>query len=386
MKPPAPAFLAWRQLIWSKVRFFVALAGIAFAVTLMLVQVGFLDALATSAATFHMVFDADIVLVDARYNHLKSTSHFSRRYLFQALGHDGVASVKPFYIGEARWRNPWTDSMEGILVVGIDPDKTTLNVPGILNQSDLLRKTDVVLFDLASQAKYGPVPREIREGKTVAVEVNGKKVRVEGLFRTQKTFYNDGNLVTSDANFQRLFQGRTPGAIDVGLVKLKPGADKAKVKAALAGTYDGILKVMLREEAVHGEKQYWKTKSVIGFIFNMGAVMGFIVGLIIVYQILFSDVQDHLAEYATLKAIGYSDTFLFLVILYESIILAFLGFIPGWGVSVLLYAHTARSTSLPIEMTVERAAQALFVTVVMCAISGCIALRKIKHADPADIF
>jgi putative ABC transport system permease protein len=231
MNALAPAFLAWKQLSWNKVRFCVALAGIAFAVILMLVQVGFLDALATSAATFHMVFDADIVLVDARYNHLKSTNHFSRRYLIQALGQEGVASVKPFYIGEARWRNPWKDSTEGILVVGIDPNKTTLNVPGILAQSDLLKKTDVVLFDLASQAKYGPVPQEIRAGRPVAVEVNNKRVRVAGLFRTQKTFYNDGNLVTSDANFLRIFPGRTPGSIDVGLVKLKPGADTAKVKA-----------------------------------------------------------------------------------------------------------------------------------------------------------
>jgi len=386
MKTLAPAFLAWRQLVYSKVRFFVALAGIAFAVTLMLVQVGFLDALVTSAATFHLVFDADIVLVDASYNHLKSTRHFSRRYLLQTLGHEGVESVKPFYIGEARWRNPWNHGTEGILVVGIDPDKVTLNVPGIVNQSDLLKKTNVVLFDLASQAKYGPIPAEIKDGRTVAVEVNGQKVSVEGLFKTQKTFYNDGNLVTSDANFLRLFPGRTPGAIDVGLVKLKPGADPARVKALLSREFEGVLKVMTKAEAVNGEKGYWKTKSVIGFIFNLGAVMGFIVGLIIVYQILFSDVQDHLAEYATLKAIGYSDIFLFLVVLYESAILAVLGFVPGWIVSVLMYDHTARSTSLPIGMTLERGLQTLLVTVVMCAISGCIALREIKNADPADIF
>jgi putative ABC transport system permease protein len=143
---------------------------------------------------------------------------------------------------------------------------------------------------------------------------------------------------------------------------------------------------MTREEAVHGDKQHWKTKSVIGFIFNLGAMMGFIVGLIIVYQILFSDVQDHLAEYATLKAIGYSNVFLFCVVLYEAAILAVAGYIPGWCLSLLMYAHTAKATSLPIAMTAARTTQALLVTMVMCAISGSIALRKIKSADPADIF
>lgn len=381
-----PAILASKQLIYNKIRLLVAIAGIAFAVILMLVQIGFKDALLESAAAFHACFHADLVMTSHKYKHLKSTRGFPRRSLMQALGYEGVGSVAPFYIGMGQWKNPWDYWIEGIFIIGLDPTRLTLEVPEIMQQADLLKKPDVVLFDLASQKKYGPVPDEIRAGRAVRVEIGNRKVMVEGLFRTKKTFHADGNLVTSDQNFLRLFPGRKQGVIDIGLIKLAPGADREAVRRKLQQDFAGILTILTREEAVQQEKDYWDKYTPIGFIFNLGAYMGFFVGVIIVYQILFSDVYDHLPEYATLKAMGYSDGYLFMVVVYEAVILAVVGFLPGLLASSMLYDFTARATALYMVITPHRTRQILLATIVMCIISGAIALRKVKSADPADIF
>jgi putative ABC transport system permease protein len=134
------------------------------------------------------------------------------------------------------------------------------------------------------------------------------------------------------------------------------------------------------------ERSYWEEGTAIGFIFGLGVAMGFIVGIVIVYQILYTDVSDHLAEYATLKAMGYTDTYLLGVVLQEALLLAVLGYIPAFALAVLLYDLTASATLLPIAMTFNRAMLVLGLTVSMCFISGAIAVRRLRAADPADIF
>jgi putative ABC transport system permease protein len=114
--------------------------------------------------------------------------------------------------------------------------------------------------------------------------------------------------------------------------------------------------------------------------------MGMIVGAVIVYQILYTDVTDHLSEYATLKAMGHGDRFLFSIVLNEALILSVLGFLPGFAIAQALYVATHRSTHLPIAMTVERVAFVLSMTMGMCILSGALAMRKLKSADPAEIF
>jgi len=114
--------------------------------------------------------------------------------------------------------------------------------------------------------------------------------------------------------------------------------------------------------------------------------MGFVVGIVVVYQILYTDVSDHLAEYATLKAMGYTDGYLLMVVFQEAMILAVLGFIPGFLVSHGLYVLTQAATRLPIAMTWGRATTVFTMTVVMCFVAGAVAVRRLQAADPADIF
>jgi putative ABC transport system permease protein len=380
------ARLAWLQLRRQKVRFAVALAGVAFAVVLMLMQLGFRDALFTSAVVIHRRLTADVVLVHPNYNILPFPALFPRRRLYQALGFDGVESVTPLYTALGRWKNPVTGLSRTIFVVGIDPVEDVLDVPEVNAARTLMRYPDVVLYDELSRPEFGPIAATLRAGEEVGTEVSGRRVTVGGLFRLGCSFGIDATMITSDLNFLRLFPYQAPGAITAGLIRLRPGADPRAVRDALAAALPRDVDVLTKDGYIAREIGYWQKNTPIGYVFTFGVLMGLVVGAIIVYQILFADIADHLSEYATLKAIGYTRRYLAAVVLMEALILAVVGYAPAVGTSVWLYGVTAAATGLPMRLTPERAVLALGLTIVMCWVSGLIAMRKLSAADPAEIF
>jgi len=193
-------------------------------------------------------------------------------------------------------------------------------------------------------------------------------------------------LITSDLNFLRLFRSHKEGLIQIGVIQLQPGSDPQAVREALAAELPRDVDVLTKAQFMQREIDYWASATPIGFVFTFGAIMGFVVGMVIVYQILFSDVSDHLAEYATLKAMGYPDAYLFGVVLFEAVVLAVLGYLPGLAVSFQLYRLTNQATHLPMNLSLEVGAGVLALTIVMCSVSGMIAVRKVRSADPAEIF
>jgi putative ABC transport system permease protein len=134
------------------------------------------------------------------------------------------------------------------------------------------------------------------------------------------------------------------------------------------------------------EKWFWWTNTPIGFAFGAGVLLGFIVGTVICYQILATDVADHLPEYATLKAIGYTNRYLSLVVLQEALILAGAGFAVGMPATLGIYRLLTTITGLPMLMTPVRGGLIVLLTFAMCAASGLLAIRKVKKVDPADVF
>jgi putative ABC transport system permease protein len=380
------ARLAWLQLRRQKVRLTVALAGVAFAVILMTMQMGFQDALFRSAVNVHMRLRGDLFLVHANYNVLAFPTSFARRRLYQALAFEGVESVTPVYTGLARWHNPENDSTREIYVLGIDPAGRGFDNPDVEAALHTLKLPDQVLFDSASRPEYGPVAARFNAGRDVTTEANQRRVTVAGLFRMGASFGIDGSLVTSDLNFLRILPHHTPAKVGIGLVRLRPGADAAAVRDAMTAQLPRDVRVITRDEYYAHEINHWARATPIGFVFSFGVFMGVVVGMIIVYQILFADIAEHLTEYATLKAMGYTNTYLSLVVLVEATILAVVGFLPGQAACMQLYAWTKSATQLPMEITALRTAQVLGLTVAMCWISAFIALRKLRAADPADVF
>jgi putative ABC transport system permease protein len=380
--------LAWLQLSHEKVRLLVAIAGISFADILMFMQLGFRDALFDSAVTFHTNVNGDVFLVSPQSTALIAMKSFPRRRLYQSLAFKDVESVTPIYLGFGIWKNPQEKTnTRQIMVIGFNPaDQKLFELPGVAENIDKLQLPDTYLFDEQSKSDYGDISKLFQSGQPVQTEVDGRRINVGGLFTLGASFGADGNILTSDTNFTRLFKQRQQGLIDVGVIKLKPGADVQAAVAAIDAYLPIDVKVMSKQQFIDFEKNYWQNTTSIGFIFTLGTVMGFIVGIVIVYQILYTDVADHLSEYATLKAMGYTDFYLLTVVFQEALILSIVGFFPGMLAAVGLYTMTRNATSLPLLMTVARAVTVLILTMIMCTISGAIAVRKLRAADPADMF
>jgi putative ABC transport system permease protein len=378
--------LGWMQLKHRKLRFAVALLGIAFAVVLIMMQLGFRSSLFASSVRYHEQFNYDIALVSIDTSFLVQPSPFSSRRLYQARGVEGVASVTPVYVRPAIWKNPYDHSSRQIFAVGIDPAADALDAPGVRENLGVIERRDGALFDAQSRPEYGAVAEHVRRGEHVVAEVNGREIEIGGLFEMGTSFGIDASLLTSDTNFLRLFPDRARTQIDLGLVRLEPGADAEVVRDRLRALVPSDVRVFTKREYIDHEIAYWASTTPIGYVFTFGCVVGFVVGCIIVYQILFADVSDHLAEYATLKAIGYSNRWLSGVVLQQALILAALGYLPGLALSFWLYRTAGAATRLPMELTAERSIAVFGLTAAMCAASGMLALRRVRALDPAEVF
>lgn len=378
--------LAWLQVTREKTRLAVAIAGIAFADILIFVQLGFRDALFDSAVKPHQSLQTDLVLINPQFETFAAVKDFNRERLYQAQGVEGVKSVTSLYIGMGEWRNPTTRTTRSILIFGIDPGNITFNLPDVNQKLPQIQMFNHVLFDQSSRPEYGEIANIFHKQSTLETELNKRNIQVGGVFTLGTSFVADGNVIASDSTFMNLFPERTPDQIDIGLINLQPDADLKKTQSMLKAILPDDVKVLTLAEFAEIEKGYWANATPIGFIFGFGTIIGFVVGLIIVYQILYSDVSDHLAEYATLKAMGYSDRYLVGVLIQEALLLAVLGFMPGIVLANGLYSLAQSATLLPIAMTTNRAVVVLSLTIVMCTGSGALALRKLQSADPADIF
>jgi len=379
--------VAWLQLSRDKLRLLVGVAGVALAVILVFMQLGFRTAVYRSATRYHRALDYDLVLLSPKTPFIGFPREFSRRRLFQALGFTGVASVSPVYMQQANWKNPWKHNVRNIVVVGVDPARRSFRLDAIVSQREWLQREDTLLFDSHARPEYGPVARELASGRAkLAVEVNDRHVEVAGLFALGTSFGIDGSLVTSDLNFMRLFPGHSEARIHLGLIQLEPGADADQLRDVLDAALEDDVLVLTRAQWMEREVAFWSSTTPTGFVFGFGAIMGLVVGSVIVYQILFADVSQHLREYATLKAMGYSNHYLSGIVLQEAAWLAALGYLPGIAVTLGLYRVTAQATRLPLELTPALALGVLVLTAGMCGCAGVIALRKVRSADPAEVF
>ena len=378
--------LAWLQLTREKTRLLIVLAGIAFAVILMFMQLGFQVALYDSATRLHQSLQGDLVLISARSKSLAFMKTFSWRRLYQVLSFDAVESISPVYVGFREWKNRYNGSLRIIYIYGFEPVNSVFKLSGVSPNLDKLKVNENILFDQYSRLEYGPLATEFEQGQPISTELGGKRINVVGLFTLGSSFGSDGNVIMSDLNFLRIFTERKLGEIEIGLIQLKPDANAQNTLKDLEASLPKDVKVFTHQGFVDFEKSYWNTSTAIGFIFTLGVGMGFMVGTVIVYQILYTDVANQLSEYATLKAIGYTNIYLLFVVFQEAIILAILGYIPGFPLSLGLYDITKNATFLPLSMTPYRALIVLILTILMCTISGSIAMRKLRNADPADIF
>lgn len=376
--------LAWSQLSHQKVRFLVALSGISFANILIFMQLGFRAAMFDGVTRVPEHVRGDLFLVNSTAKFLGNNS-FSRREVFRAGAIDGVVSADPLYYTQTSWLNPQTKELADVTVIAFNPEHPLMDLPEVNQQLDQIRFPDTVLFDRRSLPSLGAIPELLQQGQLVRTKAAQREVEVGGLFTLGSSLFKRGHIVTSDWNYIRIFGKESIDNVQVGVLTLKPGADLKAIQQAVQQMMPNDVKVLDRKAFIALEQQYW-SKQPAGVIFNFGTVMGFVVGVVIVYQVLYSDVSDHLPEYATLKAMGYSDGKLLGVVFQEAIILGTFGFLPGFGCSIALYGLLGHLTRIAVVMRPDVALQVFILTLLMCLISAAIAVRKLQSADPADIF
>lgn len=378
--------IAWLQLTHSKAKFTVAVTGVVVAVLLMWMQLGFLDALYRSATSVARHLRGDLVLLSPNTKTFMQLEPFAKRHIARSLGHEGVANVYALYVGMAMWKNPWNGEKRRLFVFGMEPDYATFEAADLEELLPTTLAPDVGIFDAASRPEFGPVGKTIRQGEPVEAEINGRLIRISGVTTIGAGFQADGNFVTSTANYLRIMNDPRSSIVQVGLIRLKPGADSKQVQRDLAAMYGNEMTVMTTEEVVAREYDFLTRTAPIGFVFTLGTIVGCIIGFAIVYQVLYTDISNHLPQFATLKAMGYTDRYLAAVVVQEALILAAAGFIPGSLLGMALFAVAKAATMLPMYVTWDRAIEVFVLTFTMCTVSGLLAMRRLRAADPAEIF
>jgi putative ABC transport system permease protein len=383
--------LAWKNLTHDWWRLTIAAGGIGFASLLIFMQLGFLNALLESTVQILRIADGQLVLVSSAKYALPAQERFDLRRVIQVEGDPEVRRVAPLYMETvlAVVRVPGQRAYPIRVFAFREEDRQLFKLTGLDEQLPALRRPHAVLVDEASRAKYGFF-RQARLADYPG-ELSGQPVQVVGKFRLGVDFATDGNLLMTAANFARFFPWGAAGGdplqrVDLAIIQLKPGADAKTVQQRIQKVLPRDVEVWDREELIRREMKFWRTNAPVGYIFLMGVYVGFVVGVIICYQILFADITDHLAEFATLKAMGYTAGYFLQLVLWQATYLSLFGFVPGLVVSWLGYQFLEAITGLTMPMTWSMMVTVLGVTWTMCTVSGLFALRKLATLDPADLF
>ncbi len=378
--------IGWLQLVHNRTRLAAAIAGVAFANILVFMQLGFLGALVESIKLPYDLMNADIIISASDVNTLSDGSPIPRQRMFEALSVPGVASAVPFYLSKLDWKQS-DGSVRTLDIFGIDPSAVTFKSEEVNAALNAISLSDRAIIDRKTRNVPKKIFEEIEAGKPLVFEARGRTLRVVDTFEIGGGFIADGYLIVSDQTFLKLFPSRVSGAPNHIFVKLDPDQNLDEMVAKLQSRlpdYDTIVQSV--PQAIARDQNFQTTQKPVGLIFGFGVVIGIMVGIIIVYQVLSTDVADHLREYATFKAIGYPQKFFLGIVFEEAFILAVFGFFPGVMISMGLYSFVSSVTGLPIMMPFTRPILVLIGTIIMCAVSGAIATRRLVHADPADLF
>lgn len=372
--------LTWHMLTHRKGRLILSILGITFAVVLMFMQLGFLTGLFDSQTLMLRRLDADIVITSLARHNLHVEEAFAKSRLLPAHDVPGVASVTTVAMENGMWRNPQTGLLYVIRVIGVDPDHPPFAAPDLTEPIRALQRPDSVVFDRASRDFFG----QVEEGSEV--ELVGRPLRVVGEIDLGADFKNDGTAVVSLDTFSRVFSYLPADNVALGVVRLAPGAKVASAVEDLRAVLEPGMVIESLADYERRERQFWAKTTPTGFIFTLGLIVGFVIGVMICYQILYNEINDHLPQFATLKAVGFPESYLVGIVIREAVLLAILGLVPAIIASQLFYWTMIELSGLRMELTIPRVLLISVLTLAMCMVSGLLAVNRVLKADPAEVF
>ncbi len=376
MKTP----LAWHNLLHNKIRTTVAVVGVAFPLVLVFMQLGLYEAFLAGTTRLYEALDFDLVLLSTEYVALGETRGFPRSRLAQTRAARGVQEVIPLYVGFYGWRNPDTQVLRKLFVIGSDPRRRVFRLPEVTARLEALHTPHTVLIDRLTLPVFGP------QHTGVVTEVNGHRITISGQYTLGLGFTADGGIIVSDTTFAQLSGNSLGDEVHIGLVQLAPGADAHAVGQELRRHLPNDVEVLSRADLEALEKHYWVQSTSVGIILGSGVLVGLLVEMIILYQILSTDVINRFPEYATLKAMGYSHGSLAWLVVQHAVLLGSGGYLSGFGVACVLYKAIAEAIHLPVSMDLAHGVGVGLVTLMLCMGASLLALRKVRLADPAELF
>ena len=371
----------------------LSVAGIGIAILLIFMQLGFRGAIENTATNIYGKLDFDILLRSADYLHFMDCGKVQSQTLDQAAVIEAVESVNFLNVSVANWRNPETGTTRGMMVLGLDPANSPFRDRHVDEHFSSLENEVAVLIDKQSHPEFGPTNSvkfsDLDIGRTS--ELGGKHVQITQLFSMGAGLAANGAAILSDQGYQRIVPGIHDGRVSFGLIKLKGAqspdqvADQIRARL-LVGKTETSIQILTRDKVIQQELDRWLGETPIGFIFTLGVLIAFVVGAAIVYMVLGNDVANRLHEYATLRAMGYSNFYMGLTVLKQAGYLAIFSYVPAMLLALALYWLTSKLANLSMEMNSSRALFVLLMTLGMCGFSGVLAMRKLWKAEPAELF
>jgi putative ABC transport system permease protein len=377
--------IGWLQLTHNRTRFAAAIAGVAFANVLVFVQLGIMNSMAVATLRPYELFRADIIISAADANAIADGGNVARQWMLQALANPDVIAGMGLFVANVPWDRGQTDI--SLTTFGIDPFKQDFISPKIAADLNLLQVNDAAILDRLARGITRDEAVAIRPQTPLSFETDGRTIKAYNTFSGGGGFGGDGYMLVSDQTFLSLFPARSSAAPDHILLRTRPGTSVDEVSEQLRGQIsDSSLRIRSYADAMAEDLRYQQTRRPTGVIFGFGVFIGILVGLIIIYQVLSTDVADHLREYATFKAMGYGSRFFLGIVFEEALVLGVFGFIPGLIVGTTILTVMAKVTTLPLSMTLVMAASVFVGTIAVSSLSGAIATRRVAAADPADLF
>lgn len=371
--------LAWHDLLHRRARTLAALSGVIFAIVLIFMQSGFYLACRDSAVRVHRLLDFDLLLASQRYSFILESHDFERERLDQAVAVDGVAAAIPVRIGGHLWRNPETRNAYDLLLIGVEPTDHPFVLPELDAEIRRLARPDTVLFDRETHPVLGP------NGPGTVSEMRGQRLEVIGEFAWGAGFVGNGMAITSLSTFGRVFDAPID-RLELGALRLHPDADPAAVRQALEARLPDDVRVWTREQIEDRDRAFFLRERPIGLMFTSGVVLAVLVGGVILFQVLASEVTSRRAELATLQALGYSRSQVYGVVLEQGLLYTLFAFLPATLAAVGLFALTRELARLPMRLGPGLVAWVLGLSVLMCCLGALIASRRVRSADPAELF
>jgi putative ABC transport system permease protein len=401
-----PFALAWSNLAHKRGRTAIAAGGVAFAVILVFMELGLLGGVGRTATMLFDQLNFDLLITSSEYLDMSRPAEFPRSRLSQARAVRGVDDAIPLSVGVGGWRLPaqrgffGTSPVGGLMsinLIAVPPGQTgrafRVGLDGVFPNEDearargaLLGRLDSFLFDRRSKPEFGDVNQMLPGApESEQIRLNGQQAVIVGSFDLGTGFSWNGMLLSSEETFAR-FMMRPGDRVNLGLLQLAPGTDPVAVQRELRATLPPDVKVYTRDEINASERHYWLRLTSIGQFLVVAVILAVFVGIIFVYQMMAADIRNMLPEFATVKALGYRPPYLTGVVLWQAVLLAILGYLPGFVTALGLYSAARSWGGIPTAMTLEVALGILVLTTGMCLASGMLAVRKVHAVDPADLF